>query len=96
MLVPRVAKSGGNASGASLKLPSPAVQTKTKLDFQSSSSDNQEISKINDQPPELTNENEQNGDAMKESQDSVAATATALGAAAARAKLFGRPGSQRD
>ncbi|WVZ18476.1 hypothetical protein V8G54_005798 [Vigna mungo] len=34
---------------------------------QSSSSDCQEISKTKDQPPELTNENEQNGDAVKES-----------------------------
>ncbi|ESW09501.1 hypothetical protein PHAVU_009G132800 [Phaseolus vulgaris] len=34
---------------------------------QSSSSDNQEISKTKDQPPEPTNENEQNGDAVKES-----------------------------
>ncbi|CAJ1974338.1 unnamed protein product [Sphenostylis stenocarpa] len=34
---------------------------------QSSSSDNQEISKSKDQPPELTNENEQNGDSVKES-----------------------------
>jgi len=34
---------------------------------QSSSSDNQEISKTKDQTPELTNENEQNGDAVKES-----------------------------
>jgi len=34
---------------------------------QSSSSDYQEISKTKDQPPELTNENEQNGDATKES-----------------------------
>ncbi|RZC07067.1 SWI/SNF complex subunit SWI3A isoform A [Glycine soja] len=34
---------------------------------QSSSSDNQEISKTKDQSPEFTNENEQNGDAVKES-----------------------------
>lgn len=34
---------------------------------QSSSADNQETSKTNDQSPELPNENEQNGDAVKES-----------------------------
>ncbi|RDX64453.1 SWI/SNF complex subunit SWI3A, partial [Mucuna pruriens] len=39
----------------------------TAKQVQSSSSDNQETSKRKDQSPELTNENEQNGDAGKES-----------------------------
>ncbi|TKY73677.1 SWI/SNF complex subunit SWI3A [Spatholobus suberectus] len=39
----------------------------TAKQVQSSSSDNQETSKTKDHSPELTNENEQNGDAVKES-----------------------------
>ncbi|XP_014522338.1 SWI/SNF complex subunit SWI3A [Vigna radiata var. radiata] len=50
-----------NGSGAN------GIVVNNAKQVQSSSSDCQEISKTKDQPPELTNENEQNGDAVKES-----------------------------